>query len=230
MQFLSTQYRFLNSWIAFIAVAKEGRLALNRQSNSTRADSPPPSTHIHVDNNISSAPDLMTWGFLKTQSSDTLRARTVSSSGFGLIVEKKPPVGQWVNDATRQYKVTVIVIVTCDIQRKASVIITVVSIDIAQNTCHRYDRTDGRRGGGVVCYIRSRWPCTIQTYWRRVTWSPITPCCCCCCCCCWDGPTRRAKYRSITTVGTIISQHPHTGLIIVGDFNTLDDRSIRVIH
>jgi len=34
-------------------------------------------------------------------------------------------------------------------------------------------------------------------------------------------------HHIITAVDRIISQHPHAGVVIVGDVNTLDDQSIR---
>ena len=41
------------------------------------------------------------------------------------------------------------------------------------------------------------------------------------------APSGPMAHHIITAVDTIISQHPHAGVVIVGDFNTLDDRSIR---
>jgi len=40
-------------------------------------------------------------------------------------------------------------------------------------------------------------------------------------------PSGAMVHQIISAVDAIISQHPHAGFIIVGDFNTLDDRSIR---
>jgi hypothetical protein len=114
------------------------------------------------------------------------------------------------------------------------------SIDITNYTCYRHDRADGRRGGGVVCYINNQWPCTrlqsletpeSESVWlllrrpvmpRQVSHIAIgaiyhPP----------GAPSGAMVHHIISAVDTIISQHPHAGVVIVGDFNTLDDRSIR---
>ena len=113
-------------------------------------------------------------------------------------------------------------------------------MDITNCTCYRHDRADGRRCGGVVCYISTRWQCTrlhlletsdLESIWlllrrpvmpRQVSHIIIgaiyhPP----------GAPSGPMAHRIIMAVDTIISQHPHAGVVIVGDFNTLDDRSIR---
>ena len=34
------------------------------------------------------------------------------------------------------------------------------AINIDNFVCYRRDRQDGRRAGGVACYVDSTWPCT----------------------------------------------------------------------
>lgn len=118
--------------------------------------------------------------------------------------------------------------------------ITTNSIDITNYTCYRHDRADGRKGGGVVCYISTQWPCTrlqlletpdLESIWlllrrpvmpRQVSHIAIgaiyhPP----------GAPSGPMVHHITTAVDTIISQHPHAGVAIVGDFNKLDDRLIR---
>jgi hypothetical protein len=40
------------------------------------------------------------------------------------------------------------------------------------------------------------------------------------------APNRPMVHHIITAVDTIMSQHPHVGVMIIGDINALDDRSI----
>ena len=35
------------------------------------------------------------------------------------------------------------------------------AINLSGYVCYRHDREDGRRGGGVLCYVRESVPCTV---------------------------------------------------------------------
>ena len=118
--------------------------------------------------------------------------------------------------------------------------ITTDSMDIANYTCYRHDRADGRKCGGVVCYISTRWQCTrlhlletsdLESIWlllrrpvmpRQVSHIIIgaiyhPP----------GAPSGPMAHHIITAVDTIISQHPHAGVEIVGDLkHWVTDRSV----
>jgi hypothetical protein len=113
------------------------------------------------------------------------------------------------------------------------------SISIVNYICYRHDRADGRRAGGIACYVSTQWPCTrlqsleapdLESIWlllrrpvmpRMVSHIAVgaiypPP----------GAPSGPMVHHIITAVDTIISQYPHVGVMIIGDFNALDDRSI----
>jgi len=112
-------------------------------------------------------------------------------------------------------------------------------VDIEGYTCYRHDRSDGRRCGGVACYIDNDWPCLrcsslesddLETIWliiRRplmprhlshiavgVIYHPP------------DADSRKMSSHIVSCVDNILQQHPHAGVIILGDCNTLNDKTI----
>ncbi len=114
------------------------------------------------------------------------------------------------------------------------------AVDVNNYTCFRHDRSDGRRAGGIVCYVRSHWPChrlqsletpDLESVWlclrrpimpRQISHIAIgaiyhPP----------GAPNGPMLNHIIDAVDKIISQHPHAGIIILGDFNALDDKLIR---
>jgi hypothetical protein len=110
----------------------------------------------------------------------------------------------------------------------------------AAYACYRHDRLDGRKGGGVVCYVDTKFPCSrlssletdeLESIWllvRRpvmprqvshvaigVIYHPT------------GAPSGPMLHNIVNAIDTIISQHPHTGIMIAGDFNAMDDRLLR---
>ena len=99
------------------------------------------------------------------------------------------------------------------------------SIDVTNYTCYRHDRADGRKGGGVVCYVSNQWPCTRLQFLETPEFESI-----------WlllrrpvmprqiyhiaigaiyhppGAPSRTMVHHIISAVDTIISQHPHAGV------------------
>ena len=114
------------------------------------------------------------------------------------------------------------------------------AVDIHGFTCYRRDRSDGRRAGGVVCYVGANWPCVrlqslevadLESIWLMIR-RPIMP--------------RKISHiivgviyhppdasswpmtsHIISSIDSILQQHPHAGVMLLGDFNTLNDKSLR---
>ena len=104
---------------------------------------------------------------------------------------------------------------------------------------YRRDRQDGRRGGGIVCYVRNNVPCKRVTELERP-----------------DVESMWLLYRNVSMprcvshvlIGTIYhppdvksyitttyitecldkitQKHPNVGIVLTGDFNNLNDRVI----
>ena len=114
------------------------------------------------------------------------------------------------------------------------------AVTIGGYKCYRHDRSDGRKGGGVACYVGTSFPCTrlysletadLESIWllvRRprmprpvshiaigVIYHPP------------GAPSWSMSQHITNAMDTIISQHPYAGIVILGDFNTMDARSIR---
>jgi hypothetical protein len=114
------------------------------------------------------------------------------------------------------------------------------AVDINEYTCYRHDRSDGRTGGGVACYVSVHWPCSrlhemetpdFETIWlllRRpvmprlvshivigVIYHPPS------------APSGPMVHHIINTIDAISSLHPYAGILILGDFNSMDDRLLR---
>jgi hypothetical protein len=114
------------------------------------------------------------------------------------------------------------------------------AVDIDGFTCHRRDRSDGRKAGGVVCYVGVNWPCVrlqslevadLESIWLMLR-RPVMP--------------RKVSHIIIgviyhppdavsgpmtshitNCIDSILQQHPHAGVMLLGDFNTLNDKSLR---
>ena len=106
--------------------------------------------------------------------------------------------------------------------------------------CYRRDRQDGRQGGGVVCYVRSSIPTkhwsNLDSQKLETIWLTLRP-------------TRMPRTYSHLIVGVlyhppndddkgmlnqieksldwILRHHPHSAIILLGDFNKLKDNRIR---
>ena len=102
------------------------------------------------------------------------------------------------------------------------------------------DRSDGHKAGGVVCHVGANWPCVrlqslgiadLESIWlmirrpvmpRKISHIII-------------GVIYHPPYVSswpmtsyiINSIDSILQQHPHAGVMLLGDFNTLNDKSLR---
>ncbi|MFM2293543.1 MAG: hypothetical protein RIS29_3356, partial [Bacteroidota bacterium] len=113
------------------------------------------------------------------------------------------------------------------------------SINISGYVCYRHDREDGRRGGGVLCYVREGVSCTVLHHLRdpdmeslwllyRSTRMPRqlshivigiiyhAP----------NADGRRTISHILNCLDSISREHPYAGFILLGDFNRLNDSSI----
>jgi len=114
------------------------------------------------------------------------------------------------------------------------------AVDINGFTCYRRDRSDGRKAGGVVCYVYAKWPCVrlqsleladLETIWlmarrptmpRKISHIAIgviyhPP----------DAGSGPMTSHIINSIDSILQQHPYAGVMLLGDFNTLNDKSLR---
>jgi hypothetical protein len=114
------------------------------------------------------------------------------------------------------------------------------AIDIEGYICYRHDRSDGRKAGGVACYISVNWPCTrlksleaadFESIWlllrkpvmpRQISHIVIgviyhPP----------DAASGPMINHIITSIDSILQQHPYAGILLLGDFNSLNDKSLR---
>ena len=107
-------------------------------------------------------------------------------------------------------------------------------------TCYRKDRTDGRRAGGVACYVCDDWPAVhlqslespdFESIWlllRRpvmprqmshilvaVIYHPPA------------ADSGRMCNHIITNIDNVLQKHPYAGVMLLGDFNSLNDKSLR---
>jgi hypothetical protein len=120
----------------------------------------------------------------------------------------------------------------------ASVETDAISID--NFVCYRRDRQDGRRAGGVACYVDSTWPCTRLSELEKPEFE-----------CLWFLLRRPAMPRNVShiaigvvyhppdaasspmsayildCVDSIRRLHPSAGVIVLGDFNSLHDGPVR---
>ena len=114
------------------------------------------------------------------------------------------------------------------------------AINIPGYVCYRHDREDGRRGGGVLCYVNTGLSCQvldqlydpdIESLWllcrgtrmpRRVSHIAIGII--------YHAPTAsssRATQHILSCLDSISRIHPCAGFILLGDFNQLNDSTIR---
>jgi Reverse transcriptase (RNA-dependent DNA polymerase) len=112
-------------------------------------------------------------------------------------------------------------------------------VEISNYKCYRRDRSDGRRAGGVCCYVRSELPYVrlcqlespdVESIWllyraqrmpRNVSHIAIgiyyhPP----------DADNRRTVQHIIESADYITRAHPYSGIIVMGDFNNLPEAGI----
>ena len=112
-------------------------------------------------------------------------------------------------------------------------------INIENFICHRRDRSDGRRGGGVCCFVSVELPClrvveletdTVESIWLiyrsnkmpryashlavGVYYHPP------------DSNTQSTLNHIMQSMDHITRIHPYCKLILMGDFNNLPDSQI----
>lgn len=114
------------------------------------------------------------------------------------------------------------------------------AISIDNFVCYRRDRQDGRRAGGVACYVDSTWPCTRLSELEKPEFE-----------CLWLLLRRPVMPRNVShiaigvvyhppdaasypmsayildCVDSIRRLHPSAGVIVLGDFNSLHDGPVR---
>ena len=113
------------------------------------------------------------------------------------------------------------------------------SIDIHGYVCYRCDRSDGRQGGGVACYVREDQPFSLiqptdrnaESLWilyrqphmprsmSHILFSVV-----------YHPPNANHHVTSnhiVDNVDAVIRQHPNAGIMITGDFNRMPDKSLR---
>jgi len=113
------------------------------------------------------------------------------------------------------------------------------TVDIDGYILHRRDRSDGRQGGGVAAYVRSSLNCTqlniehenLEVLWllyrgqrmpRTVSHILIGIV--------YHPPGAESTAMTdhlVDTTDSILKQHPHAGVIILGDVNHLHDKVLR---
>jgi hypothetical protein len=112
-------------------------------------------------------------------------------------------------------------------------------IEITDYVCYGKDRNDGRRGGGVCCYIRTDLlqerlnqldPADVESIWllyrskrmpRKISHLAIgiyyhTP----------GADSRRTVQHIVESADFITRTHPYSGVIITDDFNNLPEANI----
>jgi hypothetical protein len=117
------------------------------------------------------------------------------------------------------------------------------AVDIGGYTCYRRDRSDGRKAGGVVCYVSVDWQSIrlqslettdLESMWllirqptmpRQVSHIAIgvvyhPP----------DASNGPMTDHIITSIDNILQQHPYAGVVVLGDFNGLNDKFLRTIR
>jgi len=105
--------------------------------------------------------------------------------------------------------------------------------------CYRHDRQDGRQGGGVICYVRNDVPCTrleqletpnVESLWLLFRGKRMTrtvshvavgiiyhpP----------NGDRAAMVGHILECLDRISQKHPHSGIVLLGDFNRLADSAI----
>ena len=113
-------------------------------------------------------------------------------------------------------------------------------VDIEGFVCHRRDRSDGRRAGGVACYVANELPAIrlqslespdIESLWLLLR-KPVMP--------------RQISHiligiiyhppgadsfcmsnHIINNIDAVLQEHPYAGVIILSDFNTMNDKPLR---
>jgi hypothetical protein len=114
------------------------------------------------------------------------------------------------------------------------------AVDIENYICHRRDRSDGRRAGGVACYVDARWSSVrlqslespdFEALWILVR-RPIMP--------------RQVSHIVVAVIyhppdaaswpmcnyliscaDSILQSHPYAGIVILRDCNSLHDKPLR---
>lgn len=114
------------------------------------------------------------------------------------------------------------------------------AIDIGKFVCYRRDRSDGRKAGGVACYVDPDWPCSrlhdlespdFECLWLLLRQSRMPrsvshiavgviyhpP----------DAASSPMLNHLIECIDRIRQLHPSAGIAILGDFNSLHDKPLR---
>jgi hypothetical protein len=112
-------------------------------------------------------------------------------------------------------------------------------VNLSGYICYRRDRQDGRRGGGVACYIRDNLPCMplkhlevadVESMWFLYRASKMPrllshiavgviyhpP----------KSESRPVIAHVLQCIDDLTRSHPNAGIILLGDFNHLNDTSI----
>ena len=114
------------------------------------------------------------------------------------------------------------------------------AISISGYSIYRRDRGGEQRGGGVVCYVSSTWPCVrleefdnpdLETLWLLIR-RPTMPRCVSHIVMCVVYHPPAANSRQLTShiikcLDSITQQHPYAGIILLGDVNQLNDSPLR---
>ena len=114
------------------------------------------------------------------------------------------------------------------------------TVDIEGYACHRRDRNDGRQGGGVACYVRNGLQChrlsslespAVESLWllfranrmpRQVSHIVIGVI--------YHPPSANGFItvsHIIDSLDSILHDHPQSGVILLGDFNRLNDSPLK---
>ena len=113
------------------------------------------------------------------------------------------------------------------------------SVDIEHYICYRRDRSDGRKCGGVACYIRSDLPCSrmefletpsLETLWLLYR-QPCMPRSLSHIAICVvyhppDADSRAMTSHLINAADTVLRLHPDAGVVLLGDFNRLNEKPL----
>ena len=132
--------------------------------------------------------------------------------------------------------------ICCVVESWLTADILTEAINIGGYTCYRLDRSDGRQGGGVVCYVREELPFTplepvdnsgVESLWLLyrqprmprsmshiiygIVYHPP------------DAVSRITTTHIVDNIDAIVRQHSNAASVIVGDFNMMNEKPLRDI-
>ena len=113
------------------------------------------------------------------------------------------------------------------------------TINITGFNCFRRDRNTGQKGGGILCYVDSDWPCTVidsfnkpdlETLWLSLR-RPLMPRSLShiIVCVLYHPPTANSQLMTdhlLECLDTVTQRHPYAGVIVLGDINQMNDRPL----